>query len=215
MQKRGQLFLMSAPSGAGKTSLMHALLQQHPNLRFSVSFTTRPRRPNETDARDYHFVSVTEFKRMVAAGEFLEHACVFDNYYGTARESVEQELLAGHDVLLEIDWQGARQVRQLMPEAVSVFILPPSLAELRQRLLKRAEQERRRLMGPEHAATEAERRFRDAVADISHWAEFDYVVVNDDFSHALAALGDILAGRGDASRAARADLRAVVSALLA
>lgn len=215
MTKRGRLFLITAPSGAGKTSLVRELLRSHPDLRFSISYTTRPRRPNETPGRDYHFVSQSEFDRMVVAGEFLEHAQVFDHCYGTARRTVEAELGSGRDLLMEIDWQGAQQVRRAMPEAVSVFILPPSLDELRHRLQKRAQEERRWLMGPEHAATEIERRFRDAVTDISHWQEFGYVVVNDDFTHALAALTDILAGRGEASRAARRDLKLLVAKLLA
>jgi guanylate kinase len=213
--QRGRLFLIAAPSGAGKTSLVRALLERHPDVRFSISYTTRPRRPNEAHAHDYHFVSQAEFDRMVMAGEFLEHARVFDNYYGTARRSVEAELSQGHDLLLEIDWQGARQVRKAMPQAVSVFILPPSLDELRRRLQKRAEEERRKLMGPGHAATETERRFREAVTDISHWREFDYVIVNDDFEHTLAALGEVLAGRGEASRASRQQLQPLVAALLA
>lgn len=152
---------------------------------------------------------------MVTAGEFLEHARVFDNHYGSARRSVDAELNRGHDLLLEIDWQGAQQVRRTMPEAVSVFILPPTLDELRRRLQKRADEERRRPMGPEHAATEIERRFREAVTDISHWREFDYVVVNDDFERALAALADVLDGRGEASRANREELQPLVAALLA
>ncbi len=213
--RRGRLYLIAAPSGAGKTSLVRALLERHPDVRFSISYTTRPRRPNEAHGHDYHFVSQSEFDRMIAAGEFLEHARVFDNCYGTARQSVEAELSQGHDLLLEIDWQGAQQVRRANPEAVSVFILPPSLDELRRRLQKRAEEERRRLMGPGHAATEIERRFREAVTDISHWQEFDYVVVNDDFQRTLAALVDILAGRGEASRVERKELRPLVAALLA
>jgi guanylate kinase len=191
------------------------LLDEHRELSFSISYTTRPRRPNESDGHDYHFVNQSEFDRMVLAGEFLEHACVFDYCYGTARHSVEAALSKGRDLLLEIDWQGAEQVRHEMPEAISVFILPPSLDELRRRLQKRAEEERRRLMGPEHAATEIERRFRDAVADISHWQEFDYVVVNDDFDRAKAALSGIIAGDGEASRVSRSDLRPLVAALLA
>jgi guanylate kinase len=215
LTRQGRLFLIAAPSGAGKTSLVRSLLERHPELRFSISYTTRPRRPNETHGHDYHFVNQLEFDRMVAAAEFLEHARVFDNCYGSARASVEAELNQGHDLLLEIDWQGAQQVRSAMPEAISVFILPPSLRELRQRLQKRAAQERRGLMGPEHAATEIERRFREAVTDISHWREFDYVVINDDFERALAALDDIVAGRGEASRVNRSDLQALVGALLA
>ncbi len=213
--RRGRLFLITAPSGAGKTSLVRALLEKHPNMRFSISYTTRPQRPNEAHGHDYHFVSQPEFDRMVADGEFLEHARVFDYCYGTARRTVDAELSQGYDLLLEIDWQGAQQVRRAMPEAVSVFILPPSLDELRRRLQKRAAQERQTLMGPAHAATEIERRFREAVTDISHWREFDYVIVNDDFDHSLAALEDVLAGRGQASRAMREELPPLVASLLA
>lgn len=215
MAERGRLFLITAPSGAGKTSLVREMLRSHPNLRFSISYTTRPKRPNENQGSDYHFVNQQEFDRMLAAGEFLEHAHVFDYCYGTSRKNVEAEVSRGHDLLLEIDWQGARQVRRLIPEAVSIFILPPSLDELRRRLQKRAAEERQRLMGLEQAATEIERRFRDAVTDIAHWQEFDYVVVNDDFAQALMALADIFAGRGEASRTARPDLKPVIAALLA
>jgi len=203
--KRGHLFLVTAPSGAGKTSLVRALLKDHPNIKFSISYTTRKQRPNERDAHDYHFVDKPEFERMVAAGEFLEHAQVFDNYYGTSRKSVEAEMAAGRDVLLEIDWQGAAQVRKLMPEAVSVFVLPPSRAELERRL---------RTRGTDDDAVIA-RRLKDAVGDMSHWREFDYVVVNDDFEHALSELSAIVTGRGQASRADRAGLKPIVDALLA
>ena len=203
--KRGHLFLVTAPSGAGKTSLVRALLKDHPNIQFSISYTTRKQRPNEKNAHDYHFVDRPEFERMVAAGEFLEHAQVFDNYYGTARATVEAEMQAGHDVLLEIDWQGAAQVRKLMPEAVSIFILPPSRAELERRL---------RTRGTDDDQVIA-RRLRDAVGDMSHWHEFDYVVVNDAFEHAQAELAAIVTGRGQASRADRPGLKAVLDPLLA
>jgi guanylate kinase len=202
---RGHLYLITAPSGAGKTSLVRALLKDHPNLKFSISYTTRPKRPNEQDGRDYHFVDKAEFERMVKAGEFLEHAQVFDNYYGTSRRTVEGEMAAGRDVLLEIDWQGARQVRKLMPEAVSIFILPPTRPELERRLKHR---------GTDDDAVIA-RRLRDAVTDMSHWSEFDYVVVNEDFDRAVKALADIVAGRGEASRRDRLELKPIVSSLLA
>ena len=204
-QARGHLYLITAPSGAGKTSLVKELLKSRGNLKFSVSYTTRKQRPNEVHSRDYFFVDVPEFERMVAAGEFLEHARVFDNYYGTARRTVEEELKAGRDVLLEIDWQGAAQVRRLMPEAVSIFILPPSRAELERRLKARA---------TDDAAVIA-RRLRDAATDMSHWAEFDYVVVNDDFARAAADLAEIVAGQGERSRAGRPELKPIVAALLA
>jgi guanylate kinase len=197
--------LITAPSGAGKTSLVRALLKDHPNIKFSISYTTRPQRPTEKDGHDYHFVDKAGFERMVKAGQFLEHAQVFDNYYGTARATVETELAAGRDVLLEIDWQGAAQVCKLMPEAVSVFILPPSRAELERRL---------RTRGTDSDEVIA-RRLRDAVGDMSHWCEFDYVVVNDDFERAVADLAAIAAGRGQPSRADRPALKPVISALLA
>lgn len=201
----GRLFLITAPSGAGKTSLVRRLLENHPDLHFSISHTTRKQRPNEVNGRDYFFVDVPEFQRMVGADEFLEHAQVFDNHYGTSRRTVERELAAGRDVLLEIDWQGAAQVRRLMPAAVSIFILPPSREELERRLRSR---------GTDDEAVIA-RRLRDAVADMSHWREFDYVIVNDDFDRAAATLADVIAGQGAASRAGRAALQPVVAALLA
>ena len=193
---RGRLFVVAAPSGAGKTSLVRALMERDPSLRFSVSYTTRPRRAAEEHGRDYFFVSREEFERMVEAGEFIEHARVFDNYYGTARQQVEQSLAAGQNLLLEIDWQGARQIRSAMPEAVTVFILPPSRAELERRLRGRGTDSEEVI----------QRRLRDAAGDMTHWPEFDYVVVNDDFGVALAELGDIVAGRGDATRRDRPGL---------
>lgn len=202
--KRGHLFLVTAPSGAGKTSLVKAVLSDHSNLKFSISYTTRKQRPNEKHAHDYHFVDKAEFERMVAAGEFLEHAQVFDNYYGTSRKAVEAEMSAGRDVLLEIDWQGAAQVRKLMPEAISVFILPPSRTELERRLRNR---------GTDSDEVIA-RRLQDAVGDMSHWSEFDYVVVNDVFDQARAELSAVINGRGQPSRADRPALRPVVTALL-
>ncbi|HEY1991214.1 MAG TPA: guanylate kinase [Gammaproteobacteria bacterium] len=203
--KRGHLFLVTAPSGAGKTSLVRALLKDHPRIRFSISYTTRKQRPNEKHAHDYHFVDKPEFERMAGAGEFLEHAQVFDNYYGTSRKAVEAELAAGRDVLLEIDWQGAAQVRRLMAEAVSIFILPPSRAELERRLRSR---------GTDSEEVIA-RRLKDAVGDMSHWCDFDYVVVNDSFDHALSELAAVVTGRGQASRADRPGLQATVDGLLA
>ncbi len=174
----GTLFIVSAPSGAGKTSLVRALIAQMPDLELSVSHTTRPMRPGETDGVDYHFVDTDTFRAMVARGEFLEHAQVFDNHYGTARSSVEQQLAAGHDVILEIDWQGAAQVRQRMPESRSVFILPPSLQALEERLRGRGQD-------PEEVI---QRRMRDARNEMSHYHEFDFVVINDVFEEALGQL---------------------------
>jgi guanylate kinase len=202
---RGRLFVISAPSGAGKTSLVKALLVRNPKLRVSVSHTTRKRRVTEEDGREYHFVSREAFADLVRRGEFLEHAQVFDNSYGTGRETVEGLLAAGTSVVLEIDWQGARQVRQALPECTSIFILPPSLAALKERLQKRQTD------SPEVIA----RRFGDAVGDISHWIEFDYVVVNDDFERAASDLSRIVAGNGEDLRASRPELKSFVHALLA
>ena len=193
---RGRLFVIAAPSGAGKTSLVRALMEREPGLRFSVSFTTRRRRPNEVHGRDYFFVSREEFDRMVAAGEFLEHATVFDNSYGTARRQVEDSLAAGQDLILEIDWQGARQIRQALPECRSVFILPPSRPELERRLRGRGTD----------AEDVIQRRLRDAAGDMGHWREFEFVVVNDDVERALGELQAIVQGRGDASRSDRPGL---------
>jgi len=183
---RGTLFVVAAPSGAGKTSLVKALLARMPRLRMSVSHTTRPRRPTEEHGREYYFTAVPQFERLVAAGEFLEHARVFDNLYGTARAPVEARLAQGGDMVLEIDWQGARQVRSAMPDCVTIFILPPSREALDKRLRSRATD------SPEVIA----RRLRDAVSDMSHWREFDYVVVNDDFERAVTDLVAIVCGHG-------------------
>ena len=203
--KSGRLIVISAPSGAGKTSLVTALLAREPGLRLSVSHTTRKRRPTEQDGREYHFTSVPQFERLVAAGELLEHAKVFDNYYGTSRAFVEKQLAAGHDVLLEIDWQGAAQVRRAMPRCVSVFILPPSRSALAERLARRATD----------TAEVIARRLAEAQADMSHYREFDYVVVNDDFETALAQLERIVAGHGEALRSERGELKELLRQLLA
>lgn len=205
MTQTGRLFVISAPSGAGKTSLVKALREHEPSLYVSVSHTTRPRRVHEQDGREYHFVSPQQFAAMVEAGGFLEHAQVFDNHYGTGREALQGQLAAGHDVVLEIDWQGAQQVRAAHPACVSIFILPPSREALRERLESRS---------TDTPAVIA-RRLRDAVTDMSHWREFDYVVVNDRFADALEALRQIVSGQGAAWRAQRPDLQPVLRNLLA
>jgi guanylate kinase len=201
---RGTLYVISAPSGAGKTSLVRALMERQPELRFSISYTTRTRRPNEQDGVDYFFVDKDEFERMIPQGEFLEHARVFDNLYGTPRKHVEEFLKKGTNVLLEIDWQGARQVAAAMPERRSVFILPPSRDALEQRLRGRATD------SDEVIA----RRLADSLADLSHWKEFDYVIVNDDFDRAAAELEAVVMGRAENLRRDRPEVTTLVRNLL-
>jgi guanylate kinase len=203
--QRGRLFVIAAPSGAGKTSLVKALLQRKPELHVSISHTTRPRRATEEDGREYHFVSVGDFQRLQEQGQFLEYAQVFDNFYGTGRRPVEAELTRSNNVVLEIDWQGAQQVRRAMPDCVTIFILPPSRGSLEKRL-------RNRQTDSEEVIA---RRLRDAVGDMSHWNEFDYVVVNDDFEKAVGDLAAIVEGRGEPLRADRPELQPLLSDLLA
>jgi guanylate kinase len=174
----GTLFIISAPSGAGKTSLVKALLERVSDVVVSVSHTTREPRAGEKDGVDYHFVSKSEFETMVAAGEFLEHAQVFDNFYGTSRVAVAEQLEAGRDVILEIDWQGARQVRHAAPQAVGVFILPPTRETLRERLTARGQDSEQVI----------ERRMRDAISEMSHYGEYHFLIFNDDFEQAVAEL---------------------------
>jgi len=175
---KGTLYIISAPSGAGKTSLVRELVSNLDDVVVSVSHTTRTMRDGEQDGVDYHFLDKETFLSMVEHSAFLEHARVFDNYYGTSQKHVEQQLLSGKDVILEIDWQGARQVRRLMQESQSVFILPPSREALRERLQNRGQD------GEDVIA----RRMQDAVNEMSHYAEFDYLIVNDDFDQALNEL---------------------------
>jgi guanylate kinase len=202
--ERGQLFVIAAPSGAGKTSLLQALMRRRPALEFSVSCTTRASRAHEQDGRDYHFISRPEFERLVAAGEFIEHADVFGNLYGTRRSVVDSALAEGRDLILEIDWQGARQVRARLPEAVQIFILPPSRAELEARLRKRGTE------SPDAIA----RRLAESAEEMAHWRDFDYVVINRDFGRALAELEAIFDGRGEASRPDQPGIASLVDELL-
>ncbi len=185
-----RLFVIAAPSGAGKTTLVNELVRRNPALVFSISYTTRARRAGETHGRDYFFVSEEEFRALERQGELLESARVFDNYYGTSRSQVEQRLAEGRNVILEIDWQGARQVRAARPDCVSVFILPPSRAALAARLRSR---------GTDSEAVIA-RRLADALGDMSHWHEFDYCVINDDLEQAVAELEAIVAGKDGGNR---------------
>jgi len=179
---RGNLFILSAPSGAGKSSLINALLKKHADMKVSVSHTTRAPRPGENNAEHYHFVSVDEFKALIAKDDFFEWAQVFDNYYGTSKQAIEEQLAAGIDVFLDIDWQGARQVREIMDDVKTIFILPPSKQELEQRLNNRGQDSAEIIAG----------RMAQAQSETSHYNEYDYVVVNDDFDTALSDLETIV-----------------------
>lgn len=201
----GNLFIVSAPSGAGKTSLVRAMMERLGKVAFSVSHTTRAMRPGEQDGRDYHFVDIPTFEAMIAAGAFLEHARVFDNYYGTARASVEAQLAAGEDVFLDIDWQGARQIRAAWPEAAGIFILPPSRAALESRLRGRGQD------SDEIIA----RRMQGAVSESAHYGEYDYLIINDDFPSALDELMAIVRAQRLRTRTQAARHSDLLAALLA
>lgn len=205
----GSLFLISAPSGAGKTSLVDALIKAANNsdsekLCVSISHTTRPMRPGELDAVNYHFVSSKVFAQMVENKEFLEHAEVFGNNYGTSKAWVNQRLQQSCDVILEIDWQGADQVKQIMPEAVSIFILPPSLEALRARLTSRGQDD----------LSVIEKRMAEAVSELSHFAQADYLLINDNFEAALDGLMDIILGQYKPSTSDKTALDALLQSLL-
>jgi guanylate kinase len=204
-QPTGTLYIISAPSGAGKTSLVKAMLGELDGASVSVSHTTRAMRPGEKNGVDYHFIEKTEFEAMVARGEFLEHAQVFDNYYGTSKPSVEAQLEAGEDVILEIDWQGARQVRDWRSGSVSIFVLPPSREALEERLRGR---------GTDSDAI-IQRRMRDAVSEMSHFHEYDYLVINDRFETALVELKAILLAQRQRLALQQARHPALLEALLA
>jgi len=179
---RGNLFILSAPSGAGKSSLINALLKKHADMKVSVSHTTRAPRPGENDAEHYHFVSVDEFKALIAKDDFFEWAQVFDNYYGTSKQAIEEQLAAGIDVFLDIDWQGARQVREIVDDVKTIFILPPSKQELEQRLNNRGQDSAEIIAG----------RMAQAQSETSHYDEYDFVVVNDDFDTALSEIESVV-----------------------
>ncbi|WDY57977.1 guanylate kinase [Pseudomonas sp. PSKL.D1] len=174
----GTLYIVSAPSGAGKTSLVNALIKDDGHVSVSVSHTTRSKRPGEEHGVNYHFVSHDEFKALIAQNDFLEHAEVFGNFYGTSRSALQQVLDQGNDLILEIDWQGARQVRELMPEARSIFILPPSQEALRHRLDNRGQDSEEIIAG----------RMKEAVSEMEHYDEYEYVIINDNFADALEEL---------------------------
>ena len=181
---KGKLYVISAASGAGKTSLVSALLQRVADIEVSVSHTTRKPREGEVDGVNYHFVDSAKFEEMVEAAEFFEHATVFGNMYGTSQQHVERQLLSGKDVILEIDWQGARQIRQLIPDCSTIYIVPPSTSALRERLTSRGQDDDDVING----------RMREAVSEMSHYVEFDYLVINDEFERARENLTAIIVG---------------------
>jgi guanylate kinase len=186
------LYVVAAPSGAGKTSLVDALIKTMPTAGVAVSHTTRPRRKDEVDGVNYHFVTETAFRAMQTSNGFVESAVVFGNLYGTSRAEIDRLRAAGQHVILEIDWQGARQIRSTLPWTQSIFILPPSLATLRSRLLARGQDDLQTI----------DRRMSEAISEMSHYAEFDYIVINDRFDHALAQLVRIIQGEGDGQKLA-------------
>ncbi len=201
MTTTGKLFIFSAASGTGKTSLAKALVESMPEVAFSVSHTTRAPRPGEVHGVHYYYVSREEFDRLVAAGAFVEHATVFGNSYGTSKQAIDDQVRAGKSVILDIDWQGARAIKAWRPDAVSVFILPPSRAALRERLIHRKQDSEEVI----------DRRMREAVSEMSHYKEFDRLVVNDDFEAALADLKAILRGEPGKVRAVTIDIDSLLS----
>lgn len=201
---KARLIVIAAPSGAGKTTLVKELVARNSDLKFSISYTTRVKRSTETEGKDYFFVDENEFEKLHAADELLESARVFDNFYGTSRAQVEELLAGGNNVILEIDWQGARQVRSSMPSCTSVFILPPSRSELERRLRDRKTD----------SAAVIDRRLSDALSDMSHWQEFDHVIVNDDLGSAVRDLESILRGNGSSTRVDDPAVEAAVEKIL-
>lgn len=203
--KANQVFIISAPSGAGKSSLLKEVLAADTQLALSISHTTRAMRPGEEQGVHYHFIEQTQFAEMRDQGHFLEHAQVFDNFYGTAETSVRDQLQAGKDVVVEIDWQGARQVRERFPQAVSIFIAPPSIEALRERLSNRGQDSEEII----------ERRMRDARSEMSHFDEYDYLVINDDFSHAVSELLTIIKAQRLSLEAQKSRHQTELAAMLA
>lgn len=203
--QQGQLYIIAAPSGAGKTSLIRAFLQAETGIALSISHTTRPKRPGEVDGVDYHFVTPDVFQAQVAAGDFLEHAQVFGNFYGTSQSAVTQQLATGQDVILEIDWQGAQQVRRLMPQCIGIFIVPPTRAALLTRLQQRNQD----------SSAVIEGRMQAARDEMTHYPEFDYLIVNEVFATALADLQAIVRGQRLTLMRQQGVLQALLNDLLA
>jgi guanylate kinase len=201
----GQLFVIAAPSGAGKTTLTRMLLAAEPAVRLSISHTTRPPRPGEIDGQHYHFIEVATFQAMRERGDFLESAHVHGNYYGTSKQAIADLRASGHDVLLEIDWQGAQQVRRQFPDAVGIFVLPPSMGELERRLVGRGQD----------SAEVIARRVAAAKAEMSHVVEFQYVIINKDLTQALADFRAIFAAARLTLPAQRAKSPELFASLLA
>ncbi|NOU52653.1 guanylate kinase [Pseudoalteromonas sp. JBTF-M23] len=201
---RGNLFILSAPSGAGKSSLIKALLEKHQDIKVSVSHTTRAPRPGENNAEHYHFVSVEQFEALIEQGDFFEWAKVFDNYYGTSKAAIEEQLNSGIDVFLDIDWQGAQQVRKLVPEVKTIFILPPSQQELENRLNGRGQDSQEVIAA----------RMAQAKSESSHYNEFDYVLINDDFDTTLGQLEHIVMAARMELKAQQTRYAALISDLL-
>jgi len=201
----GKLIVISAPSGAGKTTLVMALCESDPKLVVSVSHTTRPRRDGETDGIAYYFTDVDSFKEMIDSDQFLEHVKVFDHYYGTCGNWVKSQLNEGKEVILEIDWQGAARIRHLMPDCISIFILPPSYQALETRLASRGEDD----------PTAIRRRMRDAKDELSHYQEYEYLVINDKFEQALSELRDIVTALRENRQVKQVDLSQFVAGLIA
>ncbi len=204
MSNKARLFVIAAPSGAGKTTLVKAMVDRNPDLKFSISYTTRKKRVNEVEAKDYFFVTEAAFEELKAKGELLESALVFDNYYGTSRSQVEEYLTDGHHVILEIDWQGAQQVRESKSDCITIFILPPSRDELERRLRDRRTD----------SDAVIERRLNDALGDMSHWEEFDYVIINDGLDLAVSALESVFEGKSEANKVGTECLRARVGTII-
>ena len=205
MSNNARLFVFAAPSGAGKTTLVKAMVERDPGLKFSISYTTLEKRNTEVEGQDYFFVSEDAFEDLKSKGELLECALVFDNHYGTSRSQVEEHLANGDHVILEIDWQGAQQVRQAKPDCVTIFFLPPSRKELERRL-------RDRMTDNDSVI---QRRLDDALSDMSHWQEFDYVIINDDLEIAVSELESVFEGRAPANEVANDSLRGQVLKIVA